>query len=70
VEREGDLYVLDFPARPATECTVHPRLVEALGATLPSSWPLAITYAFSTMKRRSERWPRIWRCWPALIGLR
>jgi PhzF family phenazine biosynthesis protein len=33
VEREGDLYVLDFPARPATECTVHPRLVEALGAT-------------------------------------
>ncbi len=32
VKREGDLYALDFPARPPAACEVHPRLVEALGA--------------------------------------
>lgn len=32
VTREGDLYSLDFPARPPVECTAHPRLFEALGA--------------------------------------
>jgi PhzF family phenazine biosynthesis protein len=31
VRREGDLYSLDFPARPPERCEVHPRLVEALG---------------------------------------
>lgn len=32
VQREGDLYALDFPARPAEECAVDPDLAEALGA--------------------------------------
>ena len=32
VERAGDLYALDFPSRPASECAVDPGLVEALGA--------------------------------------
>ncbi len=32
VEREGALYVLDFPARPPRECPEDPRLFEALGA--------------------------------------
>jgi PhzF family phenazine biosynthesis protein len=32
VQRGGDLYALDFPSRPPTECTVDPGLVEALGA--------------------------------------
>lgn len=34
VRRNGDLYVLDFPSRPAERCEVHPRLIEALG-TVP-----------------------------------
>jgi PhzF family phenazine biosynthesis protein len=32
VEREGDLYALDFPSRPPQPCVVHPGLAEALGA--------------------------------------
>jgi PhzF family phenazine biosynthesis protein len=32
VERDGELYTLDFPARPPAACDVDPRLVEALGA--------------------------------------
>jgi len=32
VEREGDLYALDFPSRPPQPCAVHPGLVQALGA--------------------------------------
>lgn len=32
VERDGDLYALDFPARPPLECPVDPGLNEALGA--------------------------------------
>lgn len=32
VAREGDLYVLDFPARPPVEASERPGLVEALGA--------------------------------------
>jgi PhzF family phenazine biosynthesis protein len=32
VRRQGDLYALDFPARPPERCQPHPRLVEALGA--------------------------------------
>jgi PhzF family phenazine biosynthesis protein len=32
VEREGDLYALDFPARPPLACPVDSGLVEALGA--------------------------------------
>jgi len=32
VEREGDLYALDFPSRPAAECAVDAGLDEALGA--------------------------------------
>jgi PhzF family phenazine biosynthesis protein len=32
VEREGDLYVLDFPANPPQECMADPGLTEALGA--------------------------------------
>jgi PhzF family phenazine biosynthesis protein len=32
VQREGDLYILDFPSNPPSGCAVHPRLVEALGA--------------------------------------
>jgi PhzF family phenazine biosynthesis protein len=34
VRRAGDLYSLDFPARPPQHCQVHPRLIEALG-TVP-----------------------------------
>lgn len=34
VRRSGDLYSLDFPARPPGHCTVHERLIEALG-TVP-----------------------------------
>jgi PhzF family phenazine biosynthesis protein len=34
VHRTGDLYSLDFPARPPEHCQVHPRLIEALG-TVP-----------------------------------
>jgi len=30
VERDGDLLSLDFPARPPSECDVHPELVAAL----------------------------------------
>jgi PhzF family phenazine biosynthesis protein len=33
VERKGDLYELDFPARPPVECAPDPALVAALGAT-------------------------------------
>lgn len=33
VDRDGDLYVLDFPANPPVECPLHPLLVDALGAT-------------------------------------
>ena len=32
VERDGDLYALDFPSRPPGECEVHAGLIEALGA--------------------------------------
>ncbi len=32
VEREGDLYALDFPSRPPAEAAVDPGLIEALGA--------------------------------------
>jgi PhzF family phenazine biosynthesis protein len=32
VERNGELYTLDFPARPPAACEVDPGLVEALGA--------------------------------------
>ncbi|PYT13450.1 MAG: isomerase, partial [Acidobacteria bacterium] len=32
VEREGDLYALDFPARPPEPCETDPKLVAALGA--------------------------------------
>jgi PhzF family phenazine biosynthesis protein len=32
VNREGDLYALDFPSRPPLECPVDPGLNEALGA--------------------------------------
>src|SRR5580658_9328186 len=32
VERDGDLYALDFPARPPAECPVDPGLIDALGA--------------------------------------
>jgi PhzF family phenazine biosynthesis protein len=32
VERDGELYALDFPSRPPQPCTVHPGLAEALGA--------------------------------------
>lgn len=32
VDREGDLYVLDFPANPPQPCPVPPLLFEALGA--------------------------------------
>jgi PhzF family phenazine biosynthesis protein len=31
VHRDGELYALDFPARPATECKVDERLFDALG---------------------------------------
>ncbi len=34
VRRTGDLYSLDFPARPPQHCQVHSRLIEALG-TVP-----------------------------------
>ncbi|MBS1876301.1 MAG: PhzF family phenazine biosynthesis protein [Acidobacteria bacterium] len=34
VERSGELYTLDFPARPPQHCQVHERLIEALG-TVP-----------------------------------
>jgi PhzF family phenazine biosynthesis protein len=33
VTRDGDLYALDFPARPPVETAYNPKLVEALGAT-------------------------------------
>jgi len=33
VNREGDLYSLDFPSRPPAECDVPSQLVEALGAS-------------------------------------
>jgi PhzF family phenazine biosynthesis protein len=32
VDREGDLYALDFPARAPEECAANPQLEEALGA--------------------------------------
>jgi PhzF family phenazine biosynthesis protein len=32
VERDGDLYALDFPSRPALACVAHSGLIEALGA--------------------------------------
>jgi len=33
VERDGDLLVMDFPARPPAEVTAPPGLIDALGAT-------------------------------------
>jgi PhzF family phenazine biosynthesis protein len=33
VERDGDLYALDFPSLPPRPCVVHPGLAEALGAS-------------------------------------
>jgi PhzF family phenazine biosynthesis protein len=33
VERDGDLYALDFPSLPPRPCAVHPGLAEALGAS-------------------------------------
>lgn len=32
VERDGDLYAMDFPARPPVECAIDPGLIDALGA--------------------------------------
>jgi PhzF family phenazine biosynthesis protein len=32
VDREGDLYALNFPSHPPAECSVDPALIEALGA--------------------------------------
>jgi predicted PhzF superfamily epimerase YddE/YHI9 len=32
VEREGDLYALDFPSRPPQPCVAHPLLERGLGA--------------------------------------
>jgi len=32
VDREGDLYILDFPSRPPAPCQPHPLLEEGLGA--------------------------------------
>lgn len=32
VERDGDRYAMDFPARPPAFCDVHPDLISALGA--------------------------------------
>ena len=34
VQRDGDLYAMDFPSRPPQHCEAHPRLIEALG-TVP-----------------------------------
>ena len=31
VQRDGDLYAMDFPSRPPERCEAHPRLVDALG---------------------------------------
>jgi PhzF family phenazine biosynthesis protein len=33
VNREGDLFSMDFPSRPPAESDVHPKLVEALGGS-------------------------------------
>ncbi len=33
VTRDGDLYSLDFPARPPEECQVYPQLIPALGGS-------------------------------------
>jgi len=33
VEKDGDRYALDFPARPPVECPALPEIAEALGAT-------------------------------------
>jgi PhzF family phenazine biosynthesis protein len=33
VTRDGDMYSLDFPARPPSECDVYPGLVPSLGGT-------------------------------------
>jgi len=33
VTREGDLYAMDFPSRPPSECAPDPALISALGAT-------------------------------------
>jgi PhzF family phenazine biosynthesis protein len=33
VERDGDLYALDFPSRPPQPCVVHSGLADALGAS-------------------------------------
>src|SRR5258708_7011016 len=31
VTREDDLFAMDFPSRPPTECEAHPHLIEAIG---------------------------------------
>ncbi len=33
VNREGDLFSMDFPSRPPAESDAHPKLIEALGGT-------------------------------------
>lgn len=33
VDRDGDLYAMDFPSRPPVECAADPALIVALGAT-------------------------------------
>ncbi len=59
VEREGDLYALDFPARPPATCETHFDLTAALGAKpyqiLASAAPVAASQDYVCVFEREEQ---------------
>jgi PhzF family phenazine biosynthesis protein len=59
VEREGDLYALDFPARPPLPCQADPQLLAGLGAKpaliLASSAPAPASQDYVCVFEREEQ---------------
>ncbi len=57
VNREGDLFSMDFPSRPPAECDVHPKLVQALGGgpqTVLAARDYLVVYASEEEVRKLE----------------
>ena len=57
VTRESDLFSLDFPSRPPSECQVHSQLVEAVGASpeaILAARDYLVVYASEDQVRKLE----------------
>jgi len=57
VNREGDLFSMDFPSRPPGECDAHPQLVKALGGspeTVLAARDYLVVYASEDEVRKLE----------------